>query len=127
MTKTRKELAEERRLAMGNKTYDRLKSVAQYWLPATATLYFSLATIWGLPYGTEVVGTITAIDFALGTILGISKKNYEESGGVYDGALVIDESDPHRDIFSIEMDTPLDEVKDTKAISLKVDKGIASH
>lgn len=47
---------------MNNKTYDILKWVAMYLLPAAGTLYFALAGIWGLPYGEEVVGTITAID-----------------------------------------------------------------
>ena len=47
---------------MSNKTYDTLKWIAQYLLPAAGTLYFALAGIWGLPYGEQVVGTITAVD-----------------------------------------------------------------
>ena len=47
---------------MKNKTYDILKYVAQIVLPALGTLYFALAGIWGLPYGEQIVGTITAID-----------------------------------------------------------------
>ena len=61
---------------MSNKTYDVLKWVAQILLPATATLYFALASIWGLPYGEQIVGTITAIDAFLGVLLGISTINY---------------------------------------------------
>lgn len=61
---------------MSNKTYDILKWVAQLLLPALATLYFALASIWGLPYGEQIVGTITAIDAFLGIILGISTANY---------------------------------------------------
>lgn len=61
-----------------NKTYDVLKIVAQIWLPAIATLYFALAQIWGLPYGEQIVGTITAIDAFLGAILGISTANYNK-------------------------------------------------
>mgnify|MGYP002620116778 FL=1 len=63
---------------MSNKTYDILKWVAQYLLPALATLYFAVAQIWGLPYGEEVVGTITAIDTFLGVLLGISTANYNK-------------------------------------------------
>lgn len=59
-----------------NSTYDILKWVAQLLLPALATLYFALASIWGLPYGEQIVGTITAIDAFLGIILGISTVNY---------------------------------------------------
>lgn len=61
---------------MSNRMYDVLKWIAQLFLPAAATLYFALANIWGLPYGEEIVGTITAIDAFLGVILGISSKVY---------------------------------------------------
>ena len=66
---------------MSNKTYDILKWVAQYLLPALATLYFAVAKIWGLPYGEEIVGTITAIDTFLGVLLGISTANYNKQNG----------------------------------------------
>lgn len=61
---------------MKNSTYDLLKFVAQVALPACGTLYFTLSQIWGLPYGEEIVGTITAIDLFLGALLGLSSKNY---------------------------------------------------
>ena len=59
-------------MKLNNKVYDVLKWIAQYLLPALGTLYFALSTIWGFPYGEQVVGTITAIDAFLGAILGIS-------------------------------------------------------
>lgn len=61
---------------MSNKTYDIFKFIAQIVLPATGTLYFALSQIWSLPYGEQVVGTITAIDAFLGALLGISSINY---------------------------------------------------
>lgn len=68
-------------MKFSNKTYDILKYIAQIVLPALGTLYFALASIWGLPYGEQIVGTITAIDAFLGALLGIStaKYNKEES------------------------------------------------
>lgn len=65
-------------MQMSNKVYDFLKWVAQYLLPAMGTLYFALASIWGCPYGEEVVGTITAIDAFLGVILGVSTHQYNK-------------------------------------------------
>ncbi len=65
---------------MSNKVYDVLKYIAQIVLPALGTLYFALASIWGLPYGEEVVGTITALDAFLGTLLMISSANYNKYG-----------------------------------------------
>ncbi len=66
---------------MSNKTYDKLKWIAQYLLPALGTLYFAIAGIWGLPYGEQVVGTITAVDTFLGVILGVSSANYKKLRG----------------------------------------------
>ena len=63
---------------MSNKVYDVLKWIAMYLLPSLGTLYFALAGIWGLPYGEEIVGTITAIDTFLGVILGISNAQYKK-------------------------------------------------
>lgn len=66
-------------MSMSNKTYDILKWIAMYLLPAAGTLYFALAGIWGLPYGEQVVGTITAVDTFLGVILGISTSQYNKT------------------------------------------------
>ena len=63
---------------MSNKVYDTLKWIAMYILPALGTLYFALSGIWGLPYGGQIVGTITAIDTFLGVIIGISTVQYNK-------------------------------------------------
>ena len=65
-------------MKLKNSTYDFLKWVALVVLPASATLYFALSGIWGFPYGEQIVGTITAIDTFLGTLLGISSINYHK-------------------------------------------------
>ena len=66
-------------MKLTNKTYDILKWIAQILLPAAGTLYFALSKIWGFPYATEVVGTISAIDIFLGALLGISTSQYNKS------------------------------------------------
>lgn len=63
---------------LSNRTYDIMKWVAQFLLPALGTLYFALAGIWGFPYGEQIVGTITAIDTFIGVILGISTAQYKK-------------------------------------------------
>lgn len=65
-------------MKLNNKTYDVMKWIAQYLLPAVGALYFALSQIWGLPYGEEIVGTITAVDAFLGAILGISTMSYKK-------------------------------------------------
>ena len=66
---------------MSNKVYDILKFVAQIVLPALGTLYFALASIWGFPYGQQIVGTIAAVDTFLGALLGISTAKYNANIG----------------------------------------------
>lgn len=59
-----------------NKTYDILKWMVMIVLPALGTFYFALAKIWGLPYGTEIVGTIAAVTTFLGALIGVSTNTY---------------------------------------------------
>ncbi len=63
---------------MSNKVYNVLKKVSMVVLPASAALYSALAGIWGLPYGEQIVGTITAIDTFLGAVLMISTSQYNK-------------------------------------------------
>jgi hypothetical protein len=73
----------------GNKAYDFLKFLAQIFLPALATLYFGLSSIWNFPDSTKIIGTLTAIDAFLGVLLSISSTSYNNSEGKYDGDLNI--------------------------------------
>lgn len=61
-----------------NKLYDSLKWVAQYLLPGVATLYFALSDVWGLPYTTEIVGSILAVGTFIGACLQISTTNFRK-------------------------------------------------
>ena len=63
-------------MKMTNKTYDILKWIALILLPALATFYAAIAAVWGLPYTEQGVGTITAVDTLLGTLLKISADKY---------------------------------------------------
>ena len=65
-------------MKMDNKVYDILKYIAQIALPALGAFYFALSQIWGLPYGEQIVGTITALDALLGCLLGISTYQYNK-------------------------------------------------
>lgn len=66
-------------MKLSNRAYDILKWIAMYLLPAIGTLYFAVASIWSLPYGEQVVGTITAIDTFLGVLLGISTTQWKNA------------------------------------------------
>lgn len=103
------------RMKINNQIYDILKWVAQIVLPALGTLYFGLASIWGFPYGEQIVGTITVIDAFLGAILGISARQYDG-----DGTLHIDTSGTTKDIYRFELNDDVDKLKDKKNVSFKV-------
>lgn len=105
---------------LSDKAYNAVKWTAQYFLPAAGTLYFALATLWGLPEPEKVIGTITALDIFLGALLGFSKKSYDKSDAKFDGALVVDTADPDKDIYRLEIDAPLIEMNERDAITLKV-------
>lgn len=58
--------------------YDVLRYVANYVLPGIGTLYFALSQIWGLPYGEQIVGTMTAFVAFTNVLLGISNSTYNK-------------------------------------------------
>lgn len=115
-------------MMLNNKTYNILKWIAQYLLPASGALYFALASIWGLGYGEQVIGTITAFDIFLGVILGISTNQYKKSDMASDGSLLIDSSDPTKDIYRLDVGS-IDDLSDKKTITLSVKLGqdLSSH
>lgn len=97
-------------MQLNNKVYDVLKWVAQLLLPALATFYFAIATIWGLPYVEQVIGTITAIGTLLGIMLGISTANYKG-----DGTMTID-----LNTMDATVDTNLADMTDKKTVTLTI-------
>lgn len=65
---------------MSNKMYDILKWIAQIVLPAIATFYVTIASLWNLPFPDEISGTVMAVDTLLGAMLIISSENYKKEG-----------------------------------------------
>lgn len=59
-------------MKLSNKAYDILKWVDLVLLPSLATLYFALGSIWGFPYIEQIVGTFSAIETFIGSLIGIS-------------------------------------------------------
>lgn len=101
-----------------NEQYDILKKIAQYILPALGTLYFTLSGIWGLPYGEQIVGTLTAIDTFLGILLGISSKNYAG-----DGIMIVDTSNPEKDVYRMELEDDVENLSQKEYVTFRVQHG----
>lgn len=104
-------------MKISNKTYDALSNTVKLVLPAIGTLYFTLASVWELPYGDQVVGSLAALATFLGVVLAIAKRGWN---AVMDGNIVVDQTDPSKDVYSIELNAPLEELTANDSVSLKV-------
>ncbi len=102
-------------------TYDYLKFIAQVVLPALGTLYFTLASIWGLPAAEQIVGTIVAIDTFLGVLLHISTIKYNASDAAYDGKMVVSDTGDKK-TFSLELDGDPTQLEKQSKVTFKVAK-----
>jgi hypothetical protein len=109
-------------ILFNNKTYTFLKYLVQIGLPAFATLYFTLAGIWGLPNPDEVVGTVVAITTFLGVLLGLSARTYNKAEPQYDGALNIFDDEDERKIFSLDLESQPEELEGKDVVTFKVNK-----
>lgn len=65
-----------------NRAYDTGKYIAQIAMPAVATFYGTVGSLWGFANVTEVVGTITAADTLLGALLVLSAIQYNKQDKV---------------------------------------------
>lgn len=102
------------------KLYNVLKFLALVVLPAVATLYATLAGLWGLPAAEAVVGTIVAVDTFLGVLLQISSSNYNSS--IAQGTLAIHETGEGK-TFNLELDgDPEYELEGKDRVVFKVKK-----
>lgn len=66
---------------MNNKLYDVLKWLALVALDAVGIFYKTIATIWALPFGDEILSTCAAISVLVGALIGISSAKYNKGGG----------------------------------------------
>ena len=63
---------------MSNKAYDVLKWIALVALDAVGLFYSTIAGIWGLPYGDQVLETCVAMSVFLGALVGVSSAQYKK-------------------------------------------------
>ena len=102
-------------MEMSDKTYDLLKWVAQIALPAIGAFVATIFHLYHLPYGEVAAGTIAALDVLLGALL---KKSSDEYAG--DGTLVVNTTDPDKDLYQLLLDTDPDVLAKKASMLLKV-------
>jgi Putative phage holin Dp-1 len=89
---------------LSDKMYANLEWVARVLLPSAATLYLALATLWGFPYGPQIVGTIVAVDTFLGVFIGMAQRSYDQSGAAYNGTIVAQPGDAGTALSGLVLD-----------------------
>lgn len=107
-------------MKLKNGTYNVLKFVALVFLPALGTAYFAVAGIWHLQHTTQIIGTITAVDTFLGALLHVSSKSYSPPTN---GALKVDLSDPTKETYTLDVTTPIEDIKKLSHLVLAVEPG----
>lgn len=74
------------KIKLTSELYDTLKKIALIYLPALATLYATVALIWGIPAITQILATLSAIDTFFGVVLHLSSTSYV-SDNPHDGTM----------------------------------------
>jgi len=98
------EIPPEKNPLLNDKVYTVLELAARVWLPALATLYLALATLWHFPGGPEVVGTIVALDTFLGVFIGVAQKSYDASSAAYNGTIDVTPGDAGAALSNLVLD-----------------------
>lgn len=65
-------------MKLSNEAYDVLKWLSLVFFNAVGVLYKTLAAVWGLPYGEEVLTTCAAIALFIGALIGVSTAQYNK-------------------------------------------------
>jgi len=104
---------------LSSKQYDIIKWLTVTLLPAIGTLYFALATIWNFPAGEQVLGTLLAVQAFIGVVMGVSTKQYEESGDKYVGEINVHET-PEKLSYSLDLKDAPEDLKEKDEATFKV-------
>ena len=62
---------------MSNSTYDKIKTVSLLIAPAIV-FFTALVDIWGIPYGSQIVCTLAALDVLAGAVTTVLKAQYDK-------------------------------------------------
>jgi hypothetical protein len=107
---------------LSNRTYDFLVQLVQLGLPAAATLYFTLASIFVLPGADQVVAASAAFATFFGVLLRLSARSYTSSGAKYQGNVNVVTDDVGGKVFSLELDGDPMDIEFMDEVNFKVVK-----
>lgn len=103
------------------KWYNRLKWLVMIVLPAFTTFYIGLDAVIGVPAEEKVAGVSALVATLIGTIVGISSKQYNNSEQRFFGELHVEDTDEgtliNRQVFN---DRPEISLADKDEVTFKV-------
>lgn len=105
---------------ISNKAYDLLKRFVTLVLPAVGTLYFGLATIWGLPAPEQVVGTCAVLATFGGVLLRFADKSYDASDAKFDGVMTVQPKPSGGTLYDMVLNKPAEELTGQNSVQFKV-------
>lgn len=87
------------------KLYNFIKYLVLIVLPALTTLWIGIANAWNLDYMTNVATTMTLITAFLGTLVGVSSRNYNNDNSRFVGETFLAPTDEGwKRVFNITAD-----------------------
>lgn len=110
------------KMMLDDNVYRLGKKAVQIYIPAVSALYFALGNIWGFPAIDKVTGSLAVLAVFVGTVLGISSKNFDESEAGYVGNMVVVPGEDGAFTYSLDVKDNIDvaELQDRDSISFKV-------
>lgn len=105
---------------MNQATYDRVRWLVEIFLPASASLYYGLSMIWGLPGGDSVVGTIALLTTFLGVSVGIQRKRFNAVNPAGVGAMVVKVDSDGTPTVGLELEKTPEELAGLQSIRFDV-------
>lgn len=102
-------------MVLNDKLYKILKWVGLIVTNGLTALWLAIAKAWNLPYTVEIGTTIAAIGAFIGLVVKVSDGNYHG-----DGEMVINDEDPEKDVYTLQLNTPIEDLGDKKTITFKV-------
>lgn len=109
---------------LSSSQYELLKKLVQIALPAIASLYFSLAQIWGLPAAEQVVGTLALFATFFGILLTLSSWSYHAVEAQTDGEIVVMIDENGKKIYSLELNGDPNDIDNMDLVKFKVKANI---
>lgn len=108
-------------LVLSPAIYEKLKWFVMIFLPAAATLYLVLAAQWDLPNPEAVVATLTSLAAFLGTLIGISSKNFNNSEEKFVGTITHTIDQKGKLVYSLEINGDPEDLVLNDEVVFKVD------